>query len=84
MSKAFKKDPKVSIPKGGEAVKGKAIFEAQCATCHAIEQVTMKNFNISRFPISEFPEVVIKQAWGKIFTEFSAMRARWPTFKVVF
>lgn len=39
MPKAFKKDPKVSIPKGGEAVKGKAIFEAQCATCHAIEQV---------------------------------------------
>lgn len=37
----FKKEPKVKIPKNGDAVNGKAIFAQQCATCHAIEGVSI-------------------------------------------
>merc|ERR1712232_878516 len=37
LNMGFKKEPKVKIPKGGDAIQGKAIFEKQCATCHAIE-----------------------------------------------
>ena len=37
---ALKKEPKVKIPKGGDATSGKTIFEQQCATCHAMEAVS--------------------------------------------
>lgn len=54
MPKKFKKDPKVKIPKGGDAIQGKAIFEAQCATCHAIEQVNLLHRFFRTFPCATF------------------------------
>lgn len=32
-----KKEPKVTIPEGGDKSTGKAIFEQQCAACHSTE-----------------------------------------------
>lgn len=32
-----KKEPKVTIPEGGDVATGKSIFEQQCSACHAVE-----------------------------------------------
>lgn len=32
-----KKEPKVTIPEGGDKALGKAIFEQQCSACHSAE-----------------------------------------------
>lgn len=32
-----KKEPKVTIPEGGDKSTGKAIFEQQCSACHSAE-----------------------------------------------